>query len=183
MKRVFNITLSPPELGALMSYFDKEGNGFINCAEFLIQFFRTGFEERSRIRANWIDYKHQKEKRDEELRLKRLEENLRRSLAHVDYEFSEDEFDSALGKFISMVRKFDRRQLGPAGLKAFEMDALTPSEFRELLKRTFNLKLTPQELGALVTYFDPNTTGCVSCPSFLNSFAQIRVKFEEFKVT
>lgn len=42
--RVFNIRLSPPQLAAVMASFDKDNDGSINCAEFLLQFFLTGFQ-------------------------------------------------------------------------------------------------------------------------------------------
>jgi len=48
-------------------------------------------------------------------------------------------------------------------------------------KRTFNLKVTPGELGAIVKYYDINGKGSVNCNAFLNSFVQIRVQCEEFK--
>ena len=179
LKRVFNIPLSPPEFGALMSYFDKEGVGYINCAEFLIQFFRTGFEERSRVRSAWIEYRVKKERADREEEQRRLQENLKRAQAQVNFDFTEEEFDSATSKLVETIRGFDRRQLGPAGMRAFDMDALTPTEFKETLKKTFNLKLTPAELGALVTLFDPKACGLVSCPSFLNAFAHMKVKLEQ----
>lgn len=31
-----------------MKEFDKDGDGTVNCAEFLLTFFRIGFESRSR---------------------------------------------------------------------------------------------------------------------------------------
>jgi Ca2+-binding EF-hand superfamily protein len=183
LKRVFNIHLTPPELGALMSYFDKNRDGTINCAEFLIQFFRTGFEERSRVRSHWRELKRQRIEKELKYEEERRRENEQRAMASVDYNFSEQEFDSALIKFINMCYRFDQRQLGPAGLVAFQADTVTPSEFREMIKRSFDLIVTPAELGALVTYWDPGMKGRVSCQSFLNSFTQGRVKCEAFKVS
>lgn len=100
----------------------------------------------------------------------------------MDYEFTETDFDAALGKFLFMCHQFDFRQLGPAGLRSFQGATLTPSEYRECMKRTFDMKLNPQELGALVTFLDPTMSGVVSCATFLNNFVQLRVKCEEFKV-
>jgi Ca2+-binding EF-hand superfamily protein len=182
LKRVFNIHLSPPELGALMSYFDKNHDGTINCAEFLIQFFRTGFEERSRVRTHWREIKKQRIEKEMKYEEDRKRENEQRAMASVDYNFTETEFDSALLKFINMCYRFDQRQLGPAGLIAFQADTVTPSEFREMIKRSFDLIVSPPELGAMVTYWDPAMKGRVSCQSFLNSFTQGRVKCEAFKV-
>lgn len=46
--QVFGLKLSPRELGAVMQEFDKDGDGTVNCAEFLLTFFRIGFEGRNR---------------------------------------------------------------------------------------------------------------------------------------
>jgi Ca2+-binding EF-hand superfamily protein len=182
LKRVFNIRLTPPELGALMSYFDKDRDGSVNCAEFLIQFFRTGFEERSRMRAHWRELKRQRIEKELKLEEERVRGNEQRAMAAVDFDFTEEDFDTALAKIVNMCHRFDRRQLGPAGLKPFQADTVTASEFREMLKRSFDLILNPAELGAMVTYWDPAMKGVVSCQAFLNSFTQMRVKCETFKV-
>ena len=181
LKRVFNIRLSPPELGALMSYFDKDGDGCVNCAEFLIQFFRTGFEQRSKTRAYWRELKKINAEKKAKAEEDRIKENEARAMADVDYNFTEDHFDSALMMMIKMCYQFEHRQLGPAGLKAFEADMVTPSEFREMLKRSFNMLVNSHQLGALVTYWDPSMIGMVSCRAFLNSFTQMRVRTEPFK--
>lgn len=110
-------------------------------------------------------------------------EEVARAMGDVDYEFTEAEFDSALKKMIFIAHQFDRRQLGPAGLAAFDADALTPSEFKEMLRRTFGVKLSPGELGALVTYFDTTMKGMVNCSAFINAYKQIRVQCEDFKVS
>lgn len=182
LKRVFNIVLTPRELGALMAYFDKEDTGVINCAEFLIQFFRTGLEERNRLRALTLDMQRRKELKDNEIKEQKRLEILRKEATCVDFDFTEAEFDSGLARFITMCFRLDRRQFGSTTLKAFQVDQLKPSEFRELLKRTFNLKLNPPELGALVTLFDPKQTGFVSCPAFLHTFTQTRLRMETIKV-
>lgn len=48
--RVFQIRLSSPQLAALMTVFDKDNDGTINCAEFLLRFFLVGFKVRG---PNW----------------------------------------------------------------------------------------------------------------------------------
>jgi hypothetical protein len=39
---VFNVKLDSRELGAVMSHFDKDGSGEVDCAEFLLEFFKLG---------------------------------------------------------------------------------------------------------------------------------------------
>ena len=144
-------------------------------------FYRTGYDERNRIRSGWrkeiIEKEQQRKIEDEE----RLQQNLARNALDVDFDFSESDFDSALMKIVNMCRLFDKRQLGPAGFAAFTSEALSPAEFKEMGKRTFNLKVSPGELGAIVKYYDINGKGSVNCNAFLNSFVQIRVQCEEFK--
>jgi hypothetical protein len=182
LKMVFNVKISLPQLWALISYFDKENTGSVNCEKFLIQFFRTGYEERNRIQTGW---RHEKEKKKEK-DLKKLEDMLTKKAkiawSEVDFFFSETDFDEALSKLISMCYNFDQRQVGPAGLVAFESASLNPAEFREMLRRTFNFKVNAKELGALVNYFDISLKKIVNNNFFLNTLVQIRVRCEEFKV-
>eukprot|EP00620_Florenciella_sp_RCC1587_P019114 CAMPEP_0182578550 /NCGR_PEP_ID=MMETSP1324-20130603/41358_1 /TAXON_ID=236786 /ORGANISM="Florenciella sp., Strain RCC1587" /LENGTH=77 /DNA_ID=CAMNT_0024794505 /DNA_START=8 /DNA_END=238 /DNA_ORIENTATION=+ len=64
--RVFNIRLTPPELGALMKFFDKDGDGVIDCSEFLITFFKVGFEEKDKRAKAKAKLKEQKRQKEEE---------------------------------------------------------------------------------------------------------------------
>lgn len=181
LKLVFGIKLTAKELGALMSYFDEYGEGVVNCQSFVVQFLKTGFEERNRARK---EYRAVLKKREEQLKKKdeeKAKQEALRQLGEVDYEFNEVQFDAALNKLLVMCHGFDGRTLGPAGWKAFEASTLTPSEFKEMMRRTFNIHLNPPELGAMVTYFDMEMTGMVSCFHFLNSFVQMRTKLEGFK--
>lgn len=50
VNRVFNIKLAPPQLAALMAVFDKDNDGTVDCAEFLLRFFLIGFQVRGRGR-------------------------------------------------------------------------------------------------------------------------------------
>ena len=182
LKLVFNVNVTLPELWALVAYFDRDETGVVNCKHFLTQFLRTGLDERIRIRQGWKKEEEVKKEKDRQAELQKEAEKVKRAWAEVDFDFLEPDFDSMLAKFVDMCFNFDRRQLGPAGLTAFEVDSLNPSEFREMLKRTFNLKLTSRELGAMVTYFDSKSKRMVDCAMFLNSVVQIRVQCEEFKV-
>jgi Ca2+-binding EF-hand superfamily protein len=182
LKLVFNVNISLPELWALVAYFDKDNSGVVNCKYFLTQFLRTGLEERIRIRQRWLKEVALKKEKDRAKVEEREAEKVRKAWAEVDFDFLEPDFDAMLDKFVNMCFNFDRRQLGPAGLSGFEVDSLNPAEFREMLKRTFNLKLTSRELGAMVTYFDSKSKRVADCAMFLNAVVQVRVQCEEYKV-
>jgi len=47
---------------------------------------------------------------------------------------------------------------------------MTPSIFREQLRRTWNIKLNPSQLGSLVAFFDLDGDGTVDCAEFLTQF-------------
>ena len=57
-------------------------------------------------------------------------------------------------------------------LSAFQTEALEPTEFRELVRRTFYITLTDEELGALVTMFD-NGEKKVDCIQFITEFFRL----------
>jgi len=181
LRRVFNIQFTPAELSALTAHFDKENSGRIVCLDFLIKFFRAGNEERARNNSKRLESQRQKEERDREMWNKRREESTRRAAALVDFNFTEEDFDSALKKFIELCHKLDRRHFGSEDMKAFEIDAMQPNEFRELMKRNLNFMVLPAELGALISLFDAKNTRVVSCSLFTQIFTSTRVKVEEFK--
>lgn len=181
LKLVFGIKVNAVELGALVAYFDKYDEGCVNCAHFVKQFLRTGFEERDRVRKEYRALLKRREQYMQKLEEEKLKKEAARQLNEIDYEFTEEHFDSALRKLIHMCHAFDGRTLGPGGWKAFDSATLSPSEFKEMMKRTFNVHLNRQELGAMVTYFDTDMKGVVSCFHFLNCFVQMRVKIEGFK--
>jgi len=181
LKLVFNINVTLPELWAIVDYFDTQKTGEVPCKHFLTQFLRTGIEERIRIRQGWRKEELLKIEKDKiEAEAKEAEKE-KKAWEEVDFDFLEPDFDSMMVLFVNLCFNFDRRQLGPAGLSAFEVDSLNPAEFREMLKRTFNIKVTPRELGAMVTYFDTKSKKSVDCAMFLNAIVQTRVSCEEFR--
>jgi hypothetical protein len=112
------------------------------------------------------------------------QKRIAREAKEVDFDFTEEEFVKGLRKLVVTCYNFDtnRQQWSTGPSKAFQGSILTPSEFREMVKRVFNLKLSPGELGALVTYFDPSLSGIVNCNTFIQMFIRFRVQTEGFKV-
>ena len=43
---VFQVNFTPPQMGALMHEFDRDGDGTIDGSEFLVKFTQMGFEEK-----------------------------------------------------------------------------------------------------------------------------------------
>ena len=181
LRMAFNLKVSPGELAALMAIYDPQGTGRVHCKSFLNAFFRMGHEQRDRIAAGWRDEQRASEEKAAREEADREAEKATKQMAEVDFEFAEADFDAGLMKFLQMCHGFEQRQLGPAGLSGFQCAYLTPSEFREMFKRTFGVRVAPRELGALVRYFETTVKGVVNCTAFLNYFVQLRVRCEEFK--
>jgi Ca2+-binding EF-hand superfamily protein len=181
LKLTFNVKVTVPELWALMSYFDKDNTGEINCKKFINQFLRTGYEERNRIKEQWRLMKLAKEETVKQKEVEQKKEKELLAYKECDFDFSENDFNNALYRFVLLCSSIDRRSIGPAGFLAFESESLNPAEFREMLKRTFNFKINSRELGALVQYFDVYSKKTVHCSTFLNTFTQIRAYCEDFK--
>ena len=51
--------------------------------------------------------------------------------------------------------RFDKNMPGAASLEAFEAQYMEPHVLLDQLKRAFLMKVTPQELGAIMHHFDP----------------------------
>lgn len=50
--------------------------------------------------------------------------------------------------------QYDASHPAALGLEGFERKSMTVGEFKELVRRTFNLKLSPAEVGAVFEYFN-----------------------------
>lgn len=156
MKLVFNVNLTVEELSAFIKNFNKDNAGGenINCAAFLVSFFRAGFQERTnRLHSLWKEKKRiEEERKMKELQQKR-EQEMKNSLK-VNYDFTEADKERAIQKLRTAARLYDKTTPGAMSMKAFEVKEMAPHVFKEQLKRIFNLQVTPPEMGALMTVFD-----------------------------
>eukprot|EP00618_Florenciella_parvula_P035568 CAMPEP_0119484630 /NCGR_PEP_ID=MMETSP1344-20130328/11578_1 /TAXON_ID=236787 /ORGANISM="Florenciella parvula, Strain CCMP2471" /LENGTH=1104 /DNA_ID=CAMNT_0007519231 /DNA_START=22 /DNA_END=3334 /DNA_ORIENTATION=+ len=167
--RVFNIRLTPPELGALMKFFDKDGDGVIDCSEFLITFFKVGFEEKDKRAKAKAKLKEQKRKKEEEEKKKMEAEKLRKAM-EFDRKYSEADKATAIAKIELAAYRYDKNSPGAMNLNGFQGAELTPGEFKEQLLRAFNIRLNQGELGAVMDHFDADGSGTVGTSEFLISF-------------
>ena len=77
-------------------------------------------------------------------------------------EYTKEEMKTALDKIRLAAFRYDRNGPGAVGLDGFEGSYMTPAVFREQLKRVFNIRLSPGELGALMDQLDRDGDGTVS---------------------
>ena len=174
LKRIMNITLTDKELSALVSQFDRDDDHTVTCADFVVKFLALGFQERDKIhqqnREKVINY----QKRKEEEKLKKERILAERMEAHVNYDFTHEQFASTMEKLKYAAATYDKNHPAAVGLDGFQGASLTPGVFREMLKRTFNIKLDPGELGAAVKFFDSDGDGTIDTAEFLKHFFKLQ---------
>lgn len=173
LRAVFNVVLDPEELAAMMDFFDSDGSGAVDGAEFASRFFRLSSEMR-RARL-------EKERRDHEARLDRDRANravtdaryYTRTLASVPDDYSEEDEASALEKIAKVARGTLTGATAPE-LRPFKEGAyLDATALRHYLRSCFRVKLTPPELAALVGILDQSGDGLIDAGEFLNCFYKI----------
>lgn len=174
LKRTFNIKVSRAELLALVKQFeDKSHENHVNCPDFLTAFFKMGFEERNRIHSEQLQAQREAERAAVEAAQKAAELKTEAQSLEVDYNYTEVDRTSALEKMTNAATKYDKNHPSSVGLQGFEGATMPPHVFKEMLFRTFNLKLTPKELGALILHFDKDGDKNIDCAEFLNVFFKL----------
>jgi hypothetical protein len=88
----------------------------------------------------------------------------------VNFKFSHKVKTAAIAKMTEAAKKYDRNHPASVALDGFEGASLGPAIFKEMLKRTFGLKLSAAELGALISVFDKDGNGQIDTAEFLLTF-------------
>jgi hypothetical protein len=159
LKRIFYLEFTDEEFDQLCHLFDQQELHEINGTEFMIVFVILG----NLLRAKT---KKRNQQRDAALRHSQSLASVSEEptggtagggAAVVDYNFSESDRKSALRKINTAAGKYDRTHHTAKSLKAFEQAHMTPIEFRDSIKGTFDVTVTPRELGALVMHYTTGT--------------------------
>lgn len=142
-----------------------------------------GIDERSRLRAVFLQARHEKEEKEIQLIKAKEEKEKNDSLSSCNFEFTETDFDSALRKFVTKCHTFETRELGPLGWSTFTADSVRFLDFQTILKKQFDLKFNSLELGALIMFCYPiaKIKSVMSCRIFINSFLQNKLATEPYK--
>jgi hypothetical protein len=109
------------------------------------------------------------------------EKSRRKELANkmsieLDFNFSEVNEAKAIEKLLIGSTKYDKNSPGCKSLDGFECESLGTGEFKDLLRRTFNIYLNGKELGFLTKKFSSEKDyGRINCKLFLNTFLKIGI--------
>ena len=180
LRRGLDIIVTNAELGALVFLFDKTGDGVVDCVEFTNEFYRLGKLERTKFTSSQMDEaKRIKEwkAKNKEIKAKRFEHF---NYTHVATSWTEDQENEAIRKIARVAFSYDSLK-DSAGMQGFMMsNYITASEFKELMRRNFEVNLTPEETGALLNMFDRGGIGLIDCKEFIYQFFRIgRTQKEE----
>lgn len=174
IRRNFGVKLSPSETGALMSLFDSDGDGTVDCKEFMYAFFRIGRSEKDRHYDRQARLTVQKLE-EEKARLKAIDDKFD-AMAQAKLEpATEDDFNAVYDKFRRAAMTYDMQSMFNNMKKSFESSELNPTQFKEMLKANFAIHLSPGELDAAVKMFDLNCDGTISCVEFTSTFFKIQL--------
>ena len=105
------------------------------------------------------------------------QEQAARNAKKINFKYGDEDMTTALQKLTDAAHRFDRNMPGAPSLATFSSTFITTFDFKEQLKRLFNVQLTPRELGALMSFFNADEEGNISCSLFLMRF--LKMGFEE----
>jgi hypothetical protein len=152
LRRVFNLVLTSGELGYVVRKYDARNTGRIVCKTFLTDFLRMGQEQRYAQHVAQLERQRSLIQQAEENHIKKMEEVQNSGTVKVSDQYSDKHLKSALAKITEAAMRYDK--VRGVSLISFEPATLSALEFKKALKRTFNITLTPAEMGAALEHFD-----------------------------
>ena len=177
LRRGLNILLHRSELRALFSFMDDDGSGLIDGVEFTRHFLQLGVDERKRhnmeqLRLVW------KVEAEEKAQQQREEQRLLAWQAEQVGSFTPADEASVYAKLHHVALHWDSTSdLNQLKLRGFAM-MLSPFEFKTQVERSFGLRLTGAECGALLKRFivaaREREHACVGGQDFLKFFVALR---------
>lgn len=173
LRVVFNVVLDPEELAAMMDFFDSDGSGAVDGAEFASRFFRLSSEMRRARLEKERQGLAERKRTAKEVHDAIEERYFRRTLAKVADEYTPDDEASALEKIAKVARGTLTGATAPE-LRPFKEGAfLDATALRHYLRSCFRVKLSPEELAALIGILDQSGDGLIDAGEFLNCFYKI----------
>ena len=163
LRRSFNLKVTDAELAALVAEFDKFGNKTVVCSDFMVRFTTMGSEKRDAARLAQLEKQRKMSAAAQvEAAAKKKALDNKLEIDETEMKFELDDLESALEKIRLLASKYDRSHPSAPSLQGFVGTDMRPTEFKNMMMRTFNTPMSSKELGALVEYFNANN------PSVLN---------------
>jgi hypothetical protein len=170
--RSFSVRLSDKENDVLVEYLDRRRCGVVECEVFLKYFWLFGRTYRKLA----AELEKKKNLEGEKRKKKELKRHLRRFAYHPPAAmkpYNKRHLQHVLDEFAEITHVFDYDTL-QVKLKHFDNNPpMNPSVFRDTLYRNFRLKVSPEELSALMDHFDVERTGTVRGEDFIRAAAKL----------
>jgi hypothetical protein len=109
--RAFFVKLTMPEAVAVVNDFDKDGEGTVDGAEFLLGFFKRGFAEKSARDAERRRNEEDRAAARRRLEAERVAEIERKQALKVMWEYTKEDLESAMEKVKESQRACARARL------------------------------------------------------------------------
>jgi Ca2+-binding EF-hand superfamily protein len=178
MKRTFTIIFTSNELAAMIAEFNN-GNGNIDTSKFLVTFIKMGSEERDKAKGLALEKERNNEIIRKTIEKKKKVEQENKMLLKTNYSYTKEQKEEAFLKLAIAAKKYDKSHPAAMSLDGFIEKSMKPHIFREMLKRTFNFIPSPEELGAIVEYFDKKKKGEIISSEFLIYFLKLGIAERE----
>jgi len=174
LNSIFGLRLTKRELQQLKNYFDTDKGGDVDFLEFKDGFFKLVKKGRAEKERARLENDRRVRGRIERLEQEHKNKHYRDNSCHIDNDFSEKDKIKALRKIAKAATEYDQsRSVGVDELRVFD-GCLTPQQFKEQLKKSFNVRLNPKELGCLLDRFDGDKDGTINGTEFLLEFCKIK---------
>lgn len=173
MRRAIGVDLTKKEAVALHKHADRDSSGAIDGAEFLLMFFKEAHEEHSKDLHKRVKIREQMEE-DKRIKKERAEKELVvRDYACFSTNFTMQDTKRVMRRLAKEAFEFDvTSESGKRTSKNFCCE-LRPAALKEQLYKSFNMKVTKAELGALIAQFDKDGDGDVSGSEFMVTFSKL----------
>jgi len=178
IRRSLSLELSMEEVTALVGHFDENGDGYIECREFVLHFFGAAFKRRSEVRYEELEAVARKEKEARDAKKAAEAAEAERNFAILKTPFDEEDLRRGVGQLTHLAHWWNFSGFrDKIFLEPFTCSEMTPLEFQQQLLHSFNLKTRDAEMAALCNFFDTNGDGTVDGPEFLRGFFRMQQEF------
>ena len=172
LRKSLNIELSLPELSALFEHCDRDKSGSIEGAEFKFEFLRLRRQGALNAKRRLENANKRINTRMANLEAECLKRFNRELQLEVSYEYSEEDKQRALDSIARVAAHFDPSDYRNRDIIKAMNQRLDPGALKEQLIRCFDIRLTPQELGALIEHVDADANGFVEGAEFWIVFSK-----------
>jgi hypothetical protein len=108
LRRVFGITTTPKEMGALLTMFETSADGHIKCGNFLIKFLQIGKAIRDEKHKIFLEKQRLAIKAAKKEHQDKIDAQFAKAELKVDFNFSAQDLTNAFEKMKDAAFKFDK---------------------------------------------------------------------------